>query len=207
MPKQWAFYFDSSQCSGCKTCQIACKDKHNHPVGLKWRNVYEVAGGDWESMGSNNWVSNIHSYNISMACNHCQEPICMTKCPNKAIFKNEEGIVQIDPERCMGCKYCQWACPYGALHLDKSTGKMTKCNLCIDYLAEGKLPSCVAACPMRVLNVGELSELEEKYGSSKNIFPLPSPIHTKPALVIKPHNSTEKIQTWKIINREEVKDE
>jgi anaerobic dimethyl sulfoxide reductase subunit B len=202
--KQLAFYFDASQCSGCKTCQVACKDKHDHPVGMRWRNVYEVAGGNWQAKG-HNWISGIRSYNISMACNHCKEPICMTKCPNKAIYKNELGLVLIDEKRCMGCQYCAWACPYGALHLDKTKGKMTKCTMCDDYIAEGKLPSCVTACPMRVLEAGDLDELRKKHGSNAESYPLPPPHFTKPALVIKKHPAAKAQVNWKIINREEVK--
>lgn len=206
MAKQWGFYFDSSQCSGCKTCQVACKDKHNLNNGIRWRNVYEVAGGNWKQKDGN-WVSEIRSYNMSMACNHCQEPICMQKCPNKAIYKNGEGLVLIDEKRCMGCKYCQWACPYGALHLDKKTGKMTKCTLCADYIAEGKQPSCVSSCPMRVLDFGDYNELKAKYGSEVEVYPLPSAGITKPSLVVKSHKSYSKDIEWQIINREEVKNE
>ena len=203
MAKQWAFYFDSSTCSGCKTCQIACKDKHDLPVGIRWRNVYEVAGGDWEQKDGN-WISTIRSYHISMACNHCKDPICMKQCPNNAIYKTEEGLVLIDEDRCMGCKYCQWACPYGALHLNPSTGKMTKCTMCADYIAEGKQPSCVAACPMRVLEFGDYEELKQKYGNESEIYPLPSAHYTKPSVIIKPHQSYNKNINWEIINQEEV---
>lgn len=203
MTKQLAFYFDSSQCSGCKTCQVACKDKHNLTNGIRWRNVYEVSGGEWEKNG-NNWISKIRSYNVSMSCNHCQDPICMQKCPNKAIYKTEEGIVLIDSERCMGCNYCQWSCPYGALHLDTDAGKMTKCTLCADYIAEGKPPACVAACPMRVLDFGDYEELKAKYGSEAETYPLPPAHYTHPSIVIKPHQSFSKDINWKVINREEV---
>ena len=130
----------------------------------------------------------------------------MKNCPNGAIYKNNEGIVLINADRCMGCKYCQWACPYGALHLNKQTGKMTKCNLCIDYLAEGKQPSCVAACPMRVLKFGELSELRKEYGESAIIYPLPSSNITSPALVIKAKQVAKENLNWKVINKEEVRD-
>ncbi|TVQ17265.1 MAG: dimethylsulfoxide reductase subunit B [Bacteroidetes bacterium] len=203
--KQWAFYFDSSQCSGCKTCQIACKDKHNLPVGLRWRNVYEIAGGTWQQK-DHNWKSGIHSYNISLSCNHCEDPICMKKCPNKAITKNGEGLVLIDEKRCMGCEYCKWACPYGALHLDKRTGKMTKCTFCADYIEQGKLPSCVSSCPMRVLEAGPLEKLRQKEGINNEVYPLPPNRYTRPALAIKPHPSASQLSKWQIINKEEVKD-
>lgn len=206
MTKQLAFYFDSSQCSGCKTCQVACKDKHNLNNGIRWRNVYEVSGGDWEKNG-NNWISKIRSYNVSMSCNHCKHPICMQKCPNKAIYKTEEGLVLIDEKRCMGCNYCQWACPYGALHFDAAAGKMTKCTLCADYLAEGKNPACVAACPMRVLDIGDYDKLKAIHGNEAEIYPLPRTHYTNPSVVITPHQSFSKDITWQVVNREEVEDE
>ena len=70
MPKQCAFYFDSSACSGCKACQMACKDKHGLHVGLLWRRVYEVTGGGWARRGEA-WLSSVFAYNVSLACNHC----------------------------------------------------------------------------------------------------------------------------------------
>ncbi len=201
--KQWAFYFDASQCSGCKTCQVACKDKHNLPMGIRWRKVFEVGGGHWEK-NDEKWVSHIRSYNISMACNHCEEPICMAKCPNKAIYKNGEGLVLIDEKKCMGCRYCAWACPYGALQLHPDTGKMTKCTFCEDYLAKGQLPSCVTSCPMRVLEAGELEVVRKRYGGKAEMFPLPPVNHTKPALVITPHKSFDVSIRWEVLNKEEV---
>lgn len=75
MPPQYAFYFDSSSCSGYKACQIACKDKHGLRVGILWRRVYEVTGGGWEQRGAA-WIHDVFAYNVSLACNHCQRPIC-----------------------------------------------------------------------------------------------------------------------------------
>ncbi len=202
--KQLAFYFDSSQCSGCKTCQVACKDKHNLDSDIKWRKVYEMGGGDWIKEGDA-WVSQVRSYHVSMSCNHCIEPICMSHCPNKAIYKNDLGLVLIDENRCMGCRYCEWACPYGALQLDKKTGTITKCTLCNDYLEEGKLPACVSACPMRVLETGEFEVLKARYGKYESVFPLPPEHYTHPAIVLKPHQHAKQRTGLQIINKEEVK--
>lgn len=206
--KQLAFYFNSSACSGCKTCQVACKDKHNSGPGVLWRRVYEVSGGNWKKEGEA-WIPNVFSYHISMACNHCLEPICMTSCPNKAIFKMENGTVLIDENKCMGCRYCEWTCPYGALQFDNTKKVMTKCTLCFDYLAKGEKPSCVTACPMRVLDIGELEDLKETYGSSGEIFPLPVEAWTKPSLVITPHRDARPSGNRDsfINNREEVRHE
>ncbi len=203
--KQLAFYFDASGCSGCKTCQVACKDKYDAPMAVRWRRVYEVCGGDWIKKGQA-WISNIQSYNVSMACNHCEEPVCMHSCPNKAITKNEQGIVLINYDRCMGCRYCEFTCPYGALQFDSSKKVMTKCTFCADYLEEGKPPSCVAACPMRVLDFGEKEELEARYGKNGEFFPLPEERFTKPALVVTPHNHSRKAGNteFQIANKEEV---
>ena len=102
---QYAFYFDSSACSGCKACQVACKDNNSLPLSINWRQVVEVCGGGWAQVGSA-WLSGVYAYNISMACNHCERPICMEVCPAKAIFKRPDGIVLIDEKKCLGCRYC-----------------------------------------------------------------------------------------------------
>lgn len=205
MKKQYAFYFDSSNCSGCKTCQAACKDKNNLDVGILWRRVYEVSSGKWENRNGA-WVNNIKAYNVSMACNHCEIPVCANVCPTKSMTKNKHGIVTVDKERCIGCNYCAWACPYGAPQYDEKNGVMTKCNLCIDYVEDGKNPSCVDSCPMRVLDFGELKKLEKKYGDNSEVFPLPENDVTDPAIIIKPHNNSSSSgnSEAKIINKEEI---
>lgn len=206
MNHQMAFFFDASGCSGCKTCQIACKDKNNLPLGVRFRRVYEVSGGDWKRNG-NAWQSNIVSWNVSLACNHCQEPICLKSCPNKAISKNESGLVILDQNRCMGCRYCEWTCPYGALQFNEALNVMSKCDFCSDYLEKGEKPACVSACPMRVLDYGELDELRLKYGEPCDIFPLPDSEITQPALVLKPHPDAKKsdLAGLRLGNTEEVK--
>ena len=202
---QLAFYFDASACSGCKTCQVACKDKHDAPPGVRWRRVYEVCGGEWKKEGAA-WVQNITSYNMSVACHHCEDPICMKTCPNKAIVKNGQGIVLIDPARCMGCRYCEWSCPYGALQFDRRKKIMTKCTLCHDYLEAGQLPSCVSACPMRVLDIGDLHALEQQHGRNREVYPFPKETYTAPAIVVKPHPAASRQDAPKVAvaNKEEV---
>jgi anaerobic dimethyl sulfoxide reductase subunit B (iron-sulfur subunit) len=203
---QLGFFFDASACSGCKTCQVACKDKNDSPMGVRWRRVYEVSGGEWVQQGPA-WVQDIFSWNVSMACNHCIDPICLKSCPNKAITKNGMGVVLIDANKCMGCKYCEWTCPYGAMQFDHERKVMTKCNFCIDYLEQGKPPACVAACPMRVIDFGELDELRQRHGNENEVFPLPRKTFTDPALVVKPHLGVKKAEKHspQIANIEEVR--
>lgn len=205
MVKQFAFYFDSSQCSGCKACQMACKDKHDLAVGLIWRRVYEISGGNWEKRGDA-WIPHVFAYNLSIACNHCVKPVCKDVCPTAAIIKRKEGIVLIDGDKCMGCRYCEWACPYGSPQFDKDSGIMTKCHFCFDYIDEGKIPVCVSACPKRAIDFGEFSELQKKYLGTGQVYPLPDPSLTEPAIVITPHKDAEraKKEKAKIANREEV---
>lgn len=201
---RYAFYFDARACSGCKACQVACKDKHDLPVGVLWRRVYEVCGGEWQQQGEA-WITSAFAYNLSIACNHCARPICVEVCPAAAISQRPDGIVLIDEKRCIGCKYCSWACPYGAPQYDTGLGIMTKCTFCVDQIEAGLPPACVAACPMRVLDFGDLKELESRHGAGGHLFPLPAADLTEPALVVRPHKDALKATNRaEIANREEV---
>jgi anaerobic dimethyl sulfoxide reductase subunit B len=187
MPKQLGFYYNSARCIACKTCQIACKDKNNLPVGVLWRRVVQYGGGRWIERNGFLIPDGMFVYSLSMGCNHCGSPACTSVCPTRAIHKNADGIVLIDPERCIGCRYCQWACPYGTPQFDQTQGVMTKCNFCYDLLAQGQSPACVDACPMRAIEFGELGELCAKYGTVNAIEPLPDSNLTFPSIVINPH--------------------
>ncbi|HOW86425.1 MAG TPA: dimethylsulfoxide reductase subunit B [Candidatus Aminicenantes bacterium] len=186
MAIRYGFFFDASACTGCKACQMACKDRHDLAAGLLWRRVYEVAGGGWRQEDGI-WVPSVVAYNVSLACNHCQNPACALSCPVKAISRRDDGIVLVDAGACIGCRYCEWACPYGALRFDPRTGAVSKCTFCHDDIDAGGRPACVAACPQRALDFGDLAGLEEKHGRVREIVPLPAPGLTDPALVIRPH--------------------
>ena len=198
---QLAFYFDSSTCSGCKACQAACKDKHHLPAGLAWRRVYEVTGGGWTRSGAA-WINDVFAYNLSIACNHCAQPICTEVCPTRAMHKRADGIVVVDEDKCMGCRYCSWACPYDAPQYDEARGLMTKCDFCVDNLEQGLPPACVAACPLRALDFGELSEFQARQRAASEVLPLPDDHLTQPSLVIKLHPAARQ-RAW-LGNAEEV---
>jgi len=126
---------------------------------------------------------------------HCQDPACVAVCPTTAISKDENGVVTIDADKCIGCRYCEWACPYGAPQFNEAAGVMTKCNFCQDLVAQGQNPACVDACPMRALEFGELGDLQAAHGTLNAIEPLPSGDYTNPSLVITPHKDAELVGT------------
>ncbi len=192
MAKQLAFYFDASACIGCKACQVACQDKNNLPAGMTWRRVFNYGGGSWVAKGAALVPNNIFNYYVSTTCMHCQDPLCAQACPAAAITKREDGVVLIDQTKCIGCRYCEWACPYGAPVFDSTAGVMTKCTLCQDLLAQGEEPACVASCPMRALEVGELSELQARHSTVVDaIEPLPIADYSRPAVVIGLHKHSQ----------------
>lgn len=192
MPKQLAFYFDQQHCSGCYTCQIACKDKNDLEAGANYRKVFETVGGGFIREG-NVIKQDIYAFWTTISCNHCLEPICVKKCPTGALKKQlSDGIVVVDKEYCIGCKACLNSCPYEAIIYDNSTKKVSKCDFCVDLVKDGKTPVCVSSCPMRVLDYGELEELKEKYEGVREIQGLPVASITKPALIINPHKKAGK---------------
>jgi anaerobic dimethyl sulfoxide reductase subunit B len=189
--KQFAFYINSSACSGCKTCQVACKDKNDLKPGINWRRVYDIQGGEWKQEKSV-ILSMPFAYNLSISCLNCEIPKCVNACPTKAIYENDNGIIVIDHTLCMGCRYCEWVCPYGAPQFDPEIRMMTKCNLCEDYIMEGKKPSCVDSCPMRAMDFGRSEDIIAKYGNTGEVFPLPGKELTGPGIVLKPHKDASR---------------
>ena len=114
-------------------------------------------------MSAQQYVSK--TVNVPMSCMHCEDADCVTVCPTGASYKRAiDGIVMIDPEKCMGCNYCAWACPYGARELDQNEGVMRKCTLCVDRIYDQALPeserqpACVLACPTHARHFGDFDD-------------------------------------------------
>lgn len=208
MPKRPAFYLDTQICTGCKTCMVACKDKNDLGPGVRWRRVVEYSGGEWLPMPDGTFRQDVFAYYISVSCNHCVEPICVEVCPTTAMNQDESGIVTVDESKCMGCKYCEWACPYGAPQYQVESGRMSKCDFCRDELKAGGIPACVAACPTRALRFGEFDELQQDSGGQKAIAPLPDQGLTEPGAVFMPHKMGKPINSKAgcIANPEENRD-
>jgi anaerobic dimethyl sulfoxide reductase subunit B (iron-sulfur subunit) len=203
--RKYGFYIDTANCSGCKTCQVACQDKNDLEPGLLWRKILDIEGGEWKN-DSGVFSDYPFAYHISLACNHCSDPLCVKACPTQAMHVTDIGTVDIDQDKCIGCGYCTWACPYDAPRLDKRTGRMSKCDMCYDKIKNNENPVCVDACPMRALDFGYLDELQDKYGNNRAIFPLASPGLSEPNIVIRNHKDSLEAsgKNALIANREEL---
>ena len=152
MAKQYGFYFEADKCVQCHACEVACKSFHELDLGVKWRRVIGIWGGQYPD---------VTFKGFSLACMHCGKPACEAVCPTGAIHKRaEDGIVVVDQSKCIGCHYCFFACPFGVPQYGDD-GTMQKCNACIERLEEGKEPACVATCPADALHFGTLEELAD----------------------------------------------
>lgn len=186
MNAQYGFFIDSARCTGCKTCELACKDYKNLTPDVSFRRIYEYAGGDWQE-DNGVWQQNVFAYYLSIACNHCADPACTKVCPSGAMHKRDDGFVVVNEEVCIGCRYCHMACPYGAPQYNAAKGHMTKCDGCYDRVAEGK--NRYASSPARC----GLSTLAPSKNSAKNTVSWPPSLRCrlrtspKPSIVIKPN--------------------
>lgn len=186
---QLGFHINSSVCTGCKACELACKDKHSFDIGPRARRVHEVCGGSWkEDVAGVYRPEGVYSYSVSYSCGHCDMPACVAACPTGAHQKDEEtGVVWIDADECIGCGSCAAACPYDAPQLVETDKIMRKCDMCKDLMEHGEVAACVAICPQRALEVAPIDELRQNYGEAQDVQPLPDSSETKPNIVITAH--------------------
>ena len=161
--KQHGFYFNADNCIACHACESACSEKNDLPPHIAYRAVGYVEGGSYP---------NYTRLNISMACNHCDDPVCLKGCPTRAYTKFAEyGAVLQDPDICFGCGYCTWVCPYNAPQLDTTRGHVMKCNMCVDRLEVGLKPACAAACLGGALDFGVIETTPKNREQLKTRIP------------------------------------
>jgi Fe-S-cluster-containing dehydrogenase component len=166
---RYGIVVDLNRCTGCMTCVIACKAENLTPPKVSWEKILEV-----ESETKNRILY------FPLACMHCDDAPCIPACPERAIYKIQDGIVLIDRERCQGHGECVKACPYGAIDINpdetyfqgetlpyESTpapyqvhlpGKASKCTLCSHRIEQGREPACVEACPSKAMVFGDLND-------------------------------------------------
>ena len=173
------FYVNVQRCIGCKTCQVACKDRHNlQTAGPRTRRVETFECGAYPDVAM---------FHVSVSCNHCEKPACVAGCPTGAMFKSDDGTVQHVDDRCVVCRNCMIVCPYGAPQLDEAENMIVKCDACKALREDGRNPVCVDACPMRAIEFGDMDELRAKHGDAASEVPvLPSAGITGPNLLLDP---------------------
>lgn len=158
------FVIDVGMCNGCYSCQIVCKDEH---VANDWSPIARPqpdTGQFWMKMNEfvRGTVPKVKVSYLPVLCSHCDAAPCISSCPVNAIYKREDGLVIIDPEKCTGCKNCVDACPQKSIYFNEDLNIAQKCTGCAHLLDDGwKEPRCADACPTEALKFGEESEFSE----------------------------------------------
>jgi Fe-S-cluster-containing dehydrogenase component len=204
--KRWAMAVDSAKCrTGCVDCIAACHAVHNVPDfgnpkdEIKW--IWQEKFADvFPDVSHPRQPASIQKKPLPTLCNHCANPPCVRVCPTKATFQRPDGIVMMDYHRCIGCRFCMAACPYGARSMNyreprpfipkinpdfptRTKGVVEKCNFCEERLVKGILPACVEACKEKALVFGDVenprSEIRLLLGNHFTLLRRPS-LGTKP---------------------------
>ena len=209
--KRWAMVIDIKKCKKeeCTDCIDACNRVHNIPdfenpkdeVKWIWHEPYEKAFPSDEHKYLDEYVEeSLSGKPFVVLCNHCDNPPCVRVCPTKATFKREDGIVMMDYHRCIGCRFCMAACPYGSRSLNwrdprpfikkinpkyptRTRGVVEKCDLCAERLAEGLIPACVEACKEKAMVFGDL---EDPNSEVRELLRTHHTIRRKPQLGTRP---------------------
>jgi molybdopterin-containing oxidoreductase family iron-sulfur binding subunit len=176
---------DTNRCVGCWTCAVACKQINNEPLGYWWNRVLTTAPNQSttaKAPASDNIdvpygvFPNLELAYLPVACQHCNDAPCVKVCPVQATFRRDDGTVLVDYERCIGCRYCMAACPYGVRIFnwgdaeyapggivftpERPKGVVEKCTFCVELIDVGEDPYCVQACPIGARIFGDLNDAD-----------------------------------------------
>lgn len=145
---------DLDSCVGCHSCAVVCKQENDVNLGIYYNKVLTV--------GPTGEFPDLEMYYLPVACQHCENPQCVSVCPTNASYKRDDGVVLVDHSKCIGCQYCVMACPYGVRAYDSSPDKgvIEKCTLCAHLIDAGDQPACVKHCPGQARLFGDLDDSE-----------------------------------------------
>lgn len=146
---RYGMVIDTRRCTGCHACSVACKAEFEVPLGETRSWVEYIEKGTYPAV-SRNFLPRL--------CNQCEEPGCVDVCPTGATYQRADGIVAIDAEICIGCKYCMQACPYGMRFIDPVSGTASKCDFCVHRVEQGLVPACVNTCVGKARIFGDLND-------------------------------------------------
>jgi len=148
---------DPKKCLACRTCELQCAIVHSKSKDL----VKAICEDPLPQTRVK--VESADDLAVPLQCRHCEDAPCVNICPTKATIKSEtEGPVLIKEERCIGCKWCILVCPFGVIHMSKSSAAVTKCDLCFERLNKGELPACVIGCPSKAIQFKSLEEVTKE---------------------------------------------
>ncbi|NNE33956.1 MAG: 4Fe-4S dicluster domain-containing protein, partial [Rhodothermales bacterium] len=145
----YGFLIRNDRCIGCHACSTACKSENEVPLGVNRTWVKYVETGAYPDVARHFQVTR---------CNHCANPPCVRICPVTAMYQRDDGIVEFDPDVCIGCKACLQACPYDAIYIDPDSGTAAKCHYCAHRTDLGMEPACVVVCPEHAIIAGDLDD-------------------------------------------------
>ncbi|MDY3116078.1 MAG: 4Fe-4S dicluster domain-containing protein [Sutterella sp.] len=168
---QKTLVIDLDRCIGCYACEVACKQENHVPLGMQYNKVFTIG-----PMGK---FPEVKSYFLPAVCQVCKNAPCVTVCPTGASYRTEDGQILINKEKCIGCKLCMKACPYGARSFNEQTKVVEKCTLCNHLQAIGEQPACVKVCCARARFFGDIDDPQSDV--SKAIAAAgPENVHTLP---------------------------
>ena len=173
---RYGMLIDTTKCVECFACRVACQMANGLPAEESFIKMYEQEKGKFP---------NVSFQVLPVQCQHCEDAPCMKNCPTGATYKTSDGIVLVDEEKCIGCKYCVVSCPYQARVQNHETGVVEKCRFCAEAVAQGDMPACVGTCISNARIFGDLDDPNSEISKeiiARKAAPLRPDLGTKPKI-------------------------